>query len=146
MIKKLSQTTGTCILKNQRESSCQVSERSLQYFLRNSGNKLTMSKSKMATWRPYLFCDQSENVLCITTLQGEPTCKISGRSLQYFLRNSDNKLSMSKSKMATWWPYLFSDPRENVICTTRPQGEPISKISERSLQYFLRNSDNKLST
>ena len=90
-----------------------------------------------------LFSDPRENVICTTRPQGEPICKISGRSLQYFLRNSDNKLSMSKSKMAAWRPYLFSDPRENVICTTRPQGEPICKISGRSLRYFLRNSDNK---
>ena len=41
------------------------------------------------------------------------------RSLQCFLINSSNKLSMSKSKMAAWWSYLFSDPPENVLCTTR---------------------------
>ena len=98
----------------------------------------------MAAWRPYLFSDQSENVLCITTPQRESSCQVSERSLLYYLRNSGNKLSMSKSKMAAWRPYLFSDPPENVLCTTRPQGDPICEISERSIQYFLRNSGNKI--
>ena len=98
----------------------------------------------MAAWQPYLFSDPSENVLCTTKPQGKPSYIISERSLLYFLRNSGNKLSMSKSKMAAWRPYLFSNPFENLVCTTRPQGEPSCQVLERSLLYSLRNSGNKL--
>lgn len=63
--------------KPQGKPACQTPRRSLQYFLRSSGNKLKLSKSMIATYK---------------LPQGKHMCQISLKSLQYFLKISVNKL------------------------------------------------------
>ena len=135
---------ATYTTRDQRDHLHEIWERSLQYFLRSSDNKLQMSKSKMAACRPFCFPIGPNMQYETTRDQGEPACEIWERSLQYFLRSSDNKLQISKSKMATCRPCCYPIGPNMQYETTKDQGEPACEIWEISLQYFLRSSDNKL--